>query len=105
VPQGLQVWDGNGTATFDTNYRVARQLGAVQPGLGQSIYYDDRLYSGIPWAFYVFDGSNYAFGAYDVVPQGSAPVINFSGNAMIVTRSSSPPYGQTNTCTVYFGVR
>lgn len=105
MPAGLQVWDANGVLTFDTNFRVARQLGVVQPGLGRSVYTDGRLTTGIPWAFYVFDGSNFAFGDYDVVPQGTAPRIEFSGAQMIVTRPAPPPYGQTNVCTVYFGVR
>lgn len=102
---GLQVFDGNARATFDTNYRVSRMLGVVQPALGTYVYYDDRLLSGIPFAFYVFEGVTAAFGPYDVMPQMTAPRITFSGNSMTITRPGTPGVGQSNVCNVYFGVR
>lgn len=106
MPQGLRVFDANtGAVTFDTNYRVSRTLGIVQPGLGSSVYTDDRLTTGTPWAFYVFEGSTFQFGDYDVAPQMTAPLITFSGNQMLITRKNPPPYGTANTVSVYYGVR
>lgn len=105
MPGGLQVFDETGRTTFDTNYRVSRMLGVVQPGLGTYTHYDDRLLTGIPFGFYVFEGVSEAFGPYDVIPQMTAPRITFSGNAMTITRPSPPPWGQSNVCNVYFGVR
>lgn len=105
MAQGLQVFDEFGRVTLDTNSKCSRILGVVQPGLGQSVYTDDRLTQGTPFAFFVMEGNGFLFGAYDVAPNASAPIINFSGNQMVVSRPAPPPYGNVGTCTVYFGVR
>lgn len=105
MPAGLQVFDETGRVTFNTNYRVSRMLGQLQAGLGTYTHYDDRLLTGIPFAVHVFEGTSTAFGPYDVIPQMTAPRVTFSGNSMTITRSGPPAHGQTNVCTVYYGVR
>lgn len=97
---GLQVWEANGKLTFDTNMHVARFLGIVQPGLGQSVYYHDGLLRGTPYYFATPANewaTNASFGA-------GWPQVSFSGNRMIVTRTN--PYGQlaTPAFNLWYGV-
>lgn len=105
MPAGLQVFDANGRVVFDTNYRVSRILGIVQPGLGVSVYRDSRLLNGTPFAFYVFEGPTSAFTVWTATPQMTAPQFAFSGDTMTVTRAAPPPTSQADVCTVYYGVR
>lgn len=102
---GLQVFDGNGRVTFDTNYRVSRMLGFFQPPMGTGVYTDNRLTTGIPFAFYVYEGIVDTFGPYNAMPHLTAPKVTFSGNTMTVTRNSFPTEGQNEVCTLYYGVR
>ncbi|MHC0508792.1 hypothetical protein [Achromobacter aegrifaciens] len=105
MPGGLQISDAAARLIFDTNYRVSRFLEIVQPGLGVSVYRDDRLLNGTPFAFYVFEGISTAFTVWTATPQMTAPQFAFSGNTLTVTRAAPPPTSQADACTVYYGVR
>ncbi|MFC5605208.1 hypothetical protein [Variovorax soli] len=100
---GFQVFKPDGGTAFDSAMRVGRFLGVVQPPLGTSTYYDDRLADGgIPFAFAWPISNSYSLGD---MPALSWPAITFSGNAMTVTRSNPRSNVAAAGFTVYFGVR
>ena len=105
MPAGLQLFDGAARVYLDTNYRVAKLLGVVNPGLGNTVVNDARLTQGIPFAFYRMDGDGFLFGFADVSPQMTVPSMGFSGTTLTITRSAPPGTGQTYPCTVYYGIR
>ena len=93
MPQGLQVWDRNGSSTLDVSDSLTRVLGMIQTkgGDGDSgSFNDDRLLSGRPWFAIVLQKVEFVM-----------PAVTISGSTI---SWASEKYFNTSACTLYYGV-
>lgn len=97
VPQGLQIWDANGSPVLDTTDRIARVLGQVSFSGGGSRV-DNRLTSGQPFFFAQFHNPPTSWDeAYPVV------TVTFSGNRMTWTVNQYD--ASSSSGVIFYGVR
>ena len=95
MPQGLQVWDGNGALTLDITERLTRIYGQVTTNsVNGSIYVGNLNAYGSFWSL-VIPLSSVFYGYI------STPVVDFSNGTMTWTYSTDPLKTKINANILY----
>ncbi|MDR6455492.1 hypothetical protein [Variovorax paradoxus] len=102
---GLQVFDGSGRITWDTNSFTGRILGSVDAGPGAGSISHGGLVDGIPFAIPVMVLPDASHPLLQLGPFATAPNVSFSGTTMSFSRPGPVSWQPYPGCTIWYGVR
>lgn len=107
MPQGLQVWNADGSIKLDTSTLLGRIFGSINvpAGLSGGVISREEFSQGQPFLVSIFGFGDFsAAGFVSVGPAFSQPNFTVSGNTVTWSRSTNTRETNLPSGVIYYGV-